>query len=82
MEDQNNGKAQLRAPGLQKSEPLKLLPVLPLKFLPPPLGIGRCVRQVTGVPLYQLSSPTHLRKLTLGKGDLLSKALYILMTRG
>jgi hypothetical protein len=58
-----------------------LLLVLPLKLLLPPLGIGRSARQATGVLLGHLLSPMHLYKLALEKGDLLSKALCILMSK-
>ncbi len=77
----DNGVAQLRAPGLQKGELLKLLPTLPLRRLPSMLGIGRHVRQAMGILLGQLSGPTLLRTLALKEGDLPDKALYVFMSR-
>jgi hypothetical protein len=77
----DNGKAQPGAPGLQKGELLKLLLALPLKLLSPQLSIDYSVEQATGVVLGHLSSPTRFHELTLEKGDLLSKALGILMSR-
>jgi hypothetical protein len=54
---------------------------LPLGLPSPPLGIGRYVAQATGILLSHLSSLAHLHKLTLEKGNLLNKALYILASR-
>jgi hypothetical protein len=48
----NNGMAQLKPPGLQKGELLKLLPALPLRYLPQTLGIGGRVRQAAGILLF------------------------------
>jgi hypothetical protein len=76
-----NGKAQLRTPGLQKGKLLKLLLALPLGFLPPPLGLSRSISQEAGVLLGHLSILTSLCKLTLEKGDFLSEALCILASR-
>jgi hypothetical protein len=59
-----------------------LLPVLPLKHLPPILGIGRHVRQAAGILLGELSGSVLLHKLILKKGDLPDKAFYIIMRKG
>jgi hypothetical protein len=59
-----------------------LLSALPLKHLPPTLGIGRHVKQATGFLLGQLSGPVLLCMLGLKEGDLQGKAFYILTSRG
>jgi hypothetical protein len=56
--------------------------MLPLELLPLSLGIDRCIGKATGFLLTHLSILGHLRKLTLETGDLSSKALYILTSRG
>jgi hypothetical protein len=78
----NNGMAQLKASGLQKGELLKLLPALPLRYLPPTLDIGGRGIQTVGILLFKLSSSALLHKLALNKHDLLDKSFGILMSRG
>jgi hypothetical protein len=63
--------AQLGALGLQKGELLNLLPVLPLRHLPPMFGISHRVRQAAGILLIQLK-----------EGDLPDMAFCILVSRG
>jgi hypothetical protein len=76
-----NGKAQLRALGLQKGELLELLLVLPLRLLLPPLGISHRIGQAMRVLLGHLLIPTCLRKLTLKKGNLSNKAFYLVVSK-
>jgi hypothetical protein len=56
--------------------------MLPLRILMPSLGISCHVGQAMGVLLSHLSSPVHLRKLTLEKDDLSDKAFCLLVSRG
>jgi hypothetical protein len=73
---------QLGAPSQQKGDLLKLLPTLPLRHLPPTLGIGRRFGHAARILLGHLSSPVLLRKLDLKKGDLPGKAFGILVSQG
>jgi hypothetical protein len=54
----DNSKTLFRASGPQKGELLKLLLMLLLRHLPPMLGIGRRVKQATGILHGQLSGAT------------------------
>jgi hypothetical protein len=77
----NNGKAQLRALGLQKGELLKLLLALPFGHHQPPRNISHHVGQATKILLGHLSGSACLRKLTLEEGNLSDKALCVFICR-
>jgi hypothetical protein len=55
---------------------------LPPGLLPSLLGIGHYIRQAPKVLLGHLSSLAHLRKLALEKGNSLSEALSLPVSRG
>jgi hypothetical protein len=67
---------------LQKGKVLNLFLALPLRLLPPLLGVGRCIRQALIVILGCISSLAHLRKLILEEGNSLSEALCLIANRG
>jgi hypothetical protein len=59
-----------------------VLPAPLLGHLLPTLGVGHRIGQAIGFLLGHLSSPAHLRELTLKEGDLLDKAFCTSTSRG